>query len=242
MPTLETNGTSFTLQIPSQEGEDGFWAKTTLKVSNEYLSYAETGRNISREELETLCSALSRLLAGGYDRTYTLNFEKAGLTVDLYAYTENGCAVSREERRKNDCVMSVRLLLRSSDGTRFLGGVYSLFFHRKEIEKFAEELSREYEAAFAHLLRGKGEFHFAGVSPKGYRGCNYLYYDPTGKVEQGDYVWVTMGRHHTEQIVYVDSVRDYTAENAPYNPKTVKQVLRMATGKEVRALLNEELE
>ena len=105
--------------------------------------------------------------------------------------------------------MIVRLLMRSQE-KKFLGGVYSFMLH------------------------GSGQYHFVGVSPRGYRGCNYWYLDPSGTVEKGDYVWVCMGRHNREQIVYVDSVKDFEERTAPYNPKIVKQVLRKATKREIK--------
>ena len=76
-----------------------------------------------------------------------------------------------------------------------------------------------------------------GVSPLGYEGCNYWYLDESGAVKKGDFVWVRMGRRNLEQIVTVDSVRHFGGENAPYEPSSVKRVLRIATDEEVIELL-----
>ena len=47
-----------------------------------------------------------------------------------------------------------------------------------------------------------------------------------------------MGRRNIEQVVYVDSVKYFEEENAPYSPQRVKQVLRKATKEEIeRAIL-----
>ena len=129
--------------------------------------------------------------------------------------------------------MAIRLLMRSKDKKRLFGGVYSFLFHREDIEYFSSKLREEFDEAFAHLIPGRGKHLFVGVSPRGYTGCNYWYLDPTGKVQAGDYVWVRMGRRDTEQIVYVDSVRRFQDDYAPYDPAKVKQVIRKATKEEL---------
>jgi hypothetical protein len=45
-----------------------------------------------------------------------------------------------------------------------------------------------------------------------------------------------MGRHNTEQIVHVDSVKYFSDDDAPFPPARVKQVLRKATPKEIKKL------
>ena len=69
---------------------------------------------------------------------------------------------------------------------------------------------------------------------RGYKGCNYWYLDPSKKVKAGDYVWARMGKHNTEQIVYVDSVRYCTEDTAPYDPLRVRKILRKATIEELQ--------
>ncbi len=232
MPTVALQGTTLTVSVLPAEKKEVFWTDTEIVIQNEYLKYADRGKRISREEMEGWLSAAYRLLAGGYEKAHSLAFECAGLAVDLYPPTENGLPVSREERRNRDCVMALRLLMRSRDGN-LLGGVYTLLLHREEIARFADGLSEEYERAFAKHKPRKGKYLFAGVSPLGYKGCNYWYYDPTGKTKKGDFVWVVMGRHKREQIVLVDSVRFYNDDDAPYNPATVKKVLRKAKKEEM---------
>lgn len=237
MATIDLQGTTFTVSVlPMKLFSKGYWARTEVAIKNEYVTYAEIGENISREELNEWIFAMFRLLAGAYGREYALSFEKAGLAIDLYPHTENGNEVSRQERRDNDCVMAIRVLMRSSDKKQFLGGVYSLLLHRKDIETFATALREEFDAAFAKLLPDKGKYLFVGVSPMGYKGCNYWYLDKSGTVKSGDYVWVRMGRHNTEQIVYVDSVKYCNDDTAPYNPERVKQVLRKATDDELKKI------
>lgn len=234
MPTLDLQGTKFTFSVlPAMFGGKD-WATTKITIENEYLSYEDKGKYILREDLEEWIFAMSRLLAGAYGKEYSLSFQKAGIAVDLYPYTDGGNEVSREERRANDCVMTIRLLMRSTDKKRFLGGVYSVMLHRAEIEEFATALRNEFDKAFARYGIGKGKYLFVGVSPRGYRGCNYWYLDPTGTSLPGDYVWVRMGRHNTEQVVYVDSVKFCDEDNAPYSPHRVKQVLRKATEEETK--------
>ena len=238
MPTLDLQGTKFTfLALPLNSSSNGYWARTELALSNAYVSYRETGENISLEELEEWIVSMCRLLAGAYANEYNLSFEKAGIAIDLYPYTQNGKETTREERRRNDCVMAIRLLMRSPDEKSFLGGVYTLLLHRKEIENFALKLREEFDEVFGKHVHGIGKYLFVGVSPLGYKGCYYWYLDKTEAVTAGDYVWVRMGRHNIEQIVYVDGVRYCNEDTAPYDPARVKQVLRKATEEEIKALL-----
>lgn len=233
MPTINFQGTKFTFSVVSNIFQDRDWVSTKIAIENEHVFYEDKGKYILRDELEEWLFAMSRLLAGAYGKEYSLSFQKAGIAIDLYPHTDGARALSREERRNNDCIMVIRLLMRSRDKKQFLGGVYSVVLHRADIEDFATELRQEFNKAFARFGNGKGEYLFVGVSPREYRGCNYWYFDPTGTCLPGDYVWVRMGRHNTEQIVYVDSVKFCDKENAPYPPDKVKQVLRKATEQEL---------
>ena len=231
MPTLDLQGTKFTFSILPTSKKD--WAITKIAVQNEYISYEDEGKYVLREDLEEWLFAASRLLAGAYGKEYSLEFSQAGIAVDLCPHTDGVREISRAERRQKDCVMRISLLMRSKSKKNFFGGVYSLLLHRAEIEVFVEELRKEFDTAFSKYGFGRGKYLFVGVSPQGYRGCNYWYLDPTGTTLPGDYVWVRMGRHNTEQIVFVDIVRFFNADTAPYPPDRVKQVLRKATQEEI---------
>lgn len=233
MATMNLQGTRFCFRILPESGNGNF-INAEIEISNEYLSYKRVCADMTFDETEEWLFAMNRLLAGAYGKECSLLFEKAGIAVDLYPYTDDGKAVERAERREKDCVMIMRLLLKSSDGKEFLGGVHSFLFHRKEIENFASQLREEFDQYYAQRGHGTGKYLFVGVSPQGYKGCNYWYLDPSESTRAGDYVWVRMGRHNTEQVVYVDSVRRFDGESAPYDPSAVKQVLRKATDKEIK--------
>ena len=238
MPITDIQGTIFTCEVlPPKTALDRAWVRLRITLKNDYVSYEEVQRIVLLEDIEEWIFAMHRLLAGAYAKEYSLSFEKAGLAVDLYPNggCENGKPLSRRERREKDCMMAVRLLMRSQDKKSFLGGVYTLLFHREELSAFAAALRAEFYAAYPDYEQGKGKLTFVGVSPLGCAGCNYWYYEETGDVQAGDYVWVRMGKHHTEQIVCVDCARQFTEMNAPYDPERVKRVLRMATDEEVQA-------
>lgn len=236
MPTVDIQGTKFTFSVlPLKWLTSDFKARVEIRIENKYVSYAYEEKEILASELEEWIFSMFRLLAGAYKREYSFVFENTGIAVDLYPHTENGGEVSREERRKNDCVMAFRLLMRT-EKKGFLGGVYTFLLHREDILAFATKLREEYEKVFIKRIHGRGKNHFAGVSPLGYKGCNYWYLDESGKVKAGDYVWVQMGRHNTEQIVYVDSVRYFAEDTAPYPVNRVKKILRAATEEEIKNL------
>lgn len=229
MATMDVQGTEFSFSLlPLKAFSSARYARARVEIHNEYVHCAYTMENILREDMEEWIFCMFRLLAGAYGTEYSLHFERTGMRVDLCPHTENGCEVSRQERRQNDCVMLISLALQSAKG-KFLGGAQSFIFHRKEIQEFATALREEFYQIFAKYAKGRGKHLFVGVSPLGYPGCNYWYLDPTGKTQAGDRVWVRMGRHNTEQVALVDGVRRFTDDTAPYSPERVRQILRSAT-------------
>ena len=235
---MDVRGTTFDVSVlPVRGFLRSARAKTEIVVKNEFVNYREVGRTMLKDELENWITAMFRLLAGAYGKPYSLSFDGAGFAVDLVPYTENGGEVSRQKRRENDCVMSISLLMRTRNRKKLLGGVYTVALHRKEIECLATKLKNEYETSYAGFRKKRGKYLFAGVSPLGYVGCEYFYLDPSKSVAAGDYVWVCMGRHNLEQIVYVDSVRWHSDKTAPFPPDRVKCVLRKAAKEEVQTAL-----
>ena len=235
MAELILQGTKFTFSLlPLKLLAKEEFARVEIAVENEYISYKQTEKQLSAERLEEWIFCMFRLLAGAYKREYSLQMEEAGIAIDFYAHTKEGNEVALEERRKGDCVMAIRMLMRSKK-KNFLGGVYSLLLHRKEIELFAQALREEYDKIFVKRVHGRGKHLFVGVSPLGYFGCNYWYFDASGEAKAGDYVWAEMGSHNTKQIVYVDSVRYFDENTAPYNLDSVKQILCDATAEEVES-------
>ena len=238
MATIEIQGTSLSLSVlPLRFWSKGFWARTELRFENEHIHYRTVGDSMQRELLEEWIFSMFRIVAGGFQKEYTLLFQKAGLAVDFYPYVkEDGTEATREERREHECCMVIRFLMRAKATHRFLGGVHSMILHREDIKVFATALKTEFDEIFSEINIGKGKYLFVGVSPWGYKGCNYWYYDPTGETKAGDSVWVRMGKHDLEQIVHVDGVRYFHENTAPYDPATVKRILRKATEAEVAQL------
>ena len=238
MPTIELQGTQFTCGVRKPKNiEESAWVHLRFALKNEYLEYEDTIR-VLPEDVEEWLFSMSRLLAGGYARSYSISFENTGVAVDLYPYVgqDGARATTHRQRRENTCAMALRILMRSQSTRCYLGGVYTLLFGREEISAFVQALRAEFYAAYTVYAAGRGEYTFVGVSPLGYQGCNYWYYDETGEVKSGDFVWVRMGKNATEQIVLVDCARRFTLEAAPYDPKRVKKVLRKATPEELAAV------
>jgi hypothetical protein len=233
MPKINVSGTLFTLNIlpPNLFGK-GFWAKTEIAIENEYVSYRKINKRFTRDELEHWIFTICRFLAGAYARSYTLNFETVGLTAVFVPYEAEGGEATREELRRNDCVMVLRFpMLTNEDKT--LGGAFSILLHREELKEFVNGLRAEFDAAYEKFEPKKGKYCYVGISPLGYEGCNYWYLDKTNSVKKGDFVWVRMGRHDTLQIAFVDRVRYFDDETVPYDPERLKQVLKKATPKEL---------
>ena len=235
MAKIDLQGTTFTLAcLPPKPFLQGK-VRLRICVKNDYTDYQDE-RAVLFEDLEEFVFGMRRLLAGAYRSEYNVQFDRSGIAFDFYPYTKDGGETSREERRANDCVVAVRLLMRSADKRRFIGGVYTLLMHRADVESFSSDLWKEMQEIYPKRVHGRGKFVFAGVSPLGYSGCNYWYLDESKQVAQGDYVWVRMGKHNTEQIVLVDSVRRFTPITVPFDPNAVKRILRKATPEEIEKI------
>ena len=233
---LDFEGTKLTFSISlPDDNAGGFWVNTGIRLENEYTRY-EDEMKIPVDEIDEWVTTASRLLAGAYKQEYTLSFGAMGFAVDFYPHTENGMEVSREERRNNDCVMAIRLLMRTADKTSFLGGVYTFLVHRKDVARFAAEMRDALDFFYGRFAKTSGKYLFVGVSPLGYQNCSYWYLDESKTVEKGEYVWVRMGRRNTEQIVTVDRVRYCDENTSPFPPENVKRVLRKATQEEINEL------
>ena len=151
MATIEMEGTTFSFSVlPMKLFSKENLARTKIILKNEFIDY-EAEEVLVRDELEEWIFSMFRLLAGAYGKEHSLSFEKAGIAIDLYQHTDGGQEVSREERRKNDCVMAIRFLMRSKHKKRLMGGVYSLLLHREEIKRFATELRLEFDQVFAKV-------------------------------------------------------------------------------------------
>ena len=238
MPKIELQGTNFTCRIlPAKGAKESAYVHLSIAIENEYIRYEDVRRILPEDMEEWLC-AIYRLLAGAYSRPYSISFNGVGLSVDLYPSSDGEAAhpTSHRQRREKDCAMALRLLMRSADTHSYLGGVYTLLFQKQALQTFADALKAEFYALHSVYTAGRGEWTFVGVSPLGYQGCNYWYYDETGEVKSGDFVWVRMGKNATEQIVLVDCARRFASASAPYDPKRVKKVLRKATPEELAAV------
>ena len=75
---------------------------------------------------------------------------------------------------------------------------------------------------------------YVGVSPYPYKGKSYWYIDESGQTLPKTYVWVRMGRHDREQMVYVDCVRWFLEDEEPYPHDLAKKVLRQTTEDEAK--------
>ncbi|MBR4943281.1 MAG: hypothetical protein IKZ28_04540, partial [Clostridia bacterium] len=114
MAKIKVEGTEFSFSLlPVGILPSHSWAKVKIAVKNEFIAYEGRGKLILKEDLEEWIFSMFRLLAGAYGKERSVTFERAGFAVDFYPHTNNGKEVSREERRKNDCVMVIRLLMSS---------------------------------------------------------------------------------------------------------------------------------
>jgi hypothetical protein len=235
MAVFEQKGTTFTFSIVPPEGVwDKHWIRTKISIKNPFINYEEIGERLNVDEMNEWLCLIARFLAGAFPKTSEFVTEKLGLAADFYPYSKDNRELTRAECRSVDCVMALRLLFKDLDG-KFLSGIYTLLLHRAELSKLLAEFTEDLARYYPVPPTAKGKYLFVAVSPLGYLGCKYWYFDPTSTVNKGEYVWVRMGRHNTEQIVYVDDVR-YFNDDSPYDPTKVKQILRKATKKEIALL------
>lgn len=61
----------------------------------------------------------------------------------------------------------------------------------------------------------------------------YSYLDENRIADYDTYVWVPVGSDNKERLAYVVDIGEYTADNVPYPLEKTKNILRVATEKEV---------
>ena len=93
-------------------------------IVNNSVKYFDTDVVVVRAELEAWCFEMRRFLAGAYTKERSLLFEGAGFSVDFFV-SEDVEKKTRQQRREEDCIMAVRLLMRSKDKSSYMGGVYT---------------------------------------------------------------------------------------------------------------------
>ncbi len=163
----------------------------------------------SYDEVDAFLISVRRFLAGAYNDEATILF--AGVEVVLIPDNKTVC-------------------FRFDNATVKMDG--------REAGELSLALRSQLERSGVRDESGEEKYRFVGVSPRGNRGCYYWYLDPTFSVCEGDYVWVKMGRHNTEQVVYVDGIRRCGEENVPYPVQRAKHVLRKATEREIETYRN----
>ena len=263
---LQLNGTEVEFSILSSSGRD--WVDIRFLVTTDNIRFEKAGAYLTRNELEKFLSVTDFLLKGKIVRKYSLNWKKLGLKIVFVPNAEIGL-MCPEERELATCQMQFEIFTRNKDTGLWNATSVVVRLARVEIEKLLDGLLQEYIVAFGKpqekdkfsyfhnketeeqpliaetgtAQSDEGAYLYVGVSPRGSVGCNYWYVDEEKRTQANTYVWVTMGRRNTEQIVYVDSVRYCNASDAPYPINKTKRVLRQTTQEETEladALWDEE--
>lgn len=230
MATVTVQGTSFTFVLQEKPKHwDGYTLTVNMAVENEFIHYQRVCR-CNFDDIEEMLFCMFRLLAGGYRKEYVLRVEGTNAIVNFNPDIEAGVTeLTRTYLRSRNCKAVFNLLFFSAKAKNTLGGVYTIIIPKNALKLFALRLQEEYKPYAEELSKQRGKYMFVGVSPQGYKGCNYWYLDTQKKTKPNTFVWVKMGRGNTLQLVYVDSVRCYNADNAPYDVTLLKRVEKQAS-------------
>ena len=230
MATVTLQGTTFTLSLQEKPKRwDGYTVNVNLSVKNEFIQYQRECR-CNFADVETMLFGIFRLLAGGFRREFSLRLEGADAIVDFNPDIESGVTeLTRTYLRSRNCKAVFSVLFYSATEKNTLGGVYTIIIPKNALKLFVSALQEEYMPYAEELSKRKGKYMLVGVSPQGYKGCNYWYLDEHKKTKPKTFVWVKMGRGNTLQLVYVDSVRCYNEDEAPYDISLLKRVEKQAT-------------
>lgn len=238
MATVTLKGTTFTFAV---QEKPKFWDNYTLivkiAVKNEFVHY-ETERHCNFFDVEDALFCMFRLLAGGYRKEQSLRLEGANAILHFNPDIEEGVELTREYLRSRNSTLAFNLLFYSERERNTLGGVYSFLIPKTALRLFADSIKTELQPYADVISKRRGKYMFVGVTPQGYKGCNYWYLDPEKKTEPNTFVWVKMGRAQTLQLVYVDNVRYFNDEDAPYSVDAVKRIERQATPADIQQAKN----
>ena len=233
MAEITVEGTTFALTLEKKPLLwDGYSAVLRIAVKNEFINYENKCR-CSLEDVELIYFVLRRLVAGGYRKHVLMRLEGANLALDVDPHVDEGMELTREYLRAQPYTATFSLLLYSHAVANTLGGVFTFILNRDHVTPFADELQKELEPYQETISKRNGKYMFVGVSPQGYKGCNYWYFDPTKMTKPNTFVWVKMGRSKLEQLVYVDCVRYFRVEEVPYDIDRCSRVLKQATPQDI---------
>lgn len=210
---------------------DGSSVGVTIAVQNETVTYTSAPTRCDFEDLENLLYNIYRLIAGGHRKRKQTRVEgiDGWFIFDPIVDGDYGYP-SREFLRAQPFKMDMRLVL-SSKREQF--GEFAFSVDKEQLKVFAYQLNEELSPYLRALSKCHGKYMFVGVSPQGYKGCNYWYFDPEKKTQPNTFVWVKMGRNETLQLVYVDSVRRFNEYSAPCSIDTKKRVLKQANEEDI---------
>lgn len=234
MATVILRGTTFTFSVQEKPKRwDGYTLSVKISVKNEFIDYASE-RFCNYEDVEEMLFASFRLLAGGYRKEYTLRLDGVNAVLNFNPDIEEGVTeLTRTYLRSRDCKLMFNMLFYSNKEKNTIGGVYSVIIPRNALKLFAETLQTELRPYTDEQNKRRGKYMFVGVSPQGYKGCNYWYLDPEKKTKPNTFVWVKMGRGNALQLVYVDNVRRFDEVSAPYDVTLVKRIVGQATQEDI---------
>ncbi|MBR2023692.1 MAG: hypothetical protein IJ996_04160 [Clostridia bacterium] len=234
MASVTVRGTTFSF-FPQKKPLlwEGNFLNMKISVENEFIHYENVKNRCSFEEVEWLCISLHRLIAGGCRTARYFRIEGAHMSVAIDPGIKNAENCSRELLRAADYTVTISMVMYSQNAEKLMDGGYTLVLNREDIIAFASGLRADLAEYENSLSKRHGKYLFVGVSPQGYKGCMYWYFDPTNKTKPNTFVWVRMGNHKTLQLVYVDSVRRYNDYNTPCDVNGPKRVLKQATAEDV---------
>ncbi len=225
MATINLQDTIFTFTVQNKPKRwDGYGLYVRIAVENEFVHY-QSEHHCSFEDVENILFCMRRLLAGGYRKEISVRLEEMNAILHFEPnIPQNPPELTRTFLRSCESKLIWNLLFYSNSKQNTLGGVYTLFFSKIEVATFADVLQFELQAYVDERNARRGEYMFVGVSPQGYKGCNYWYLDTKKQTKTHSYVWVKMGKSSTLQLVYVDNVRYFSMAEAPYDVSSLKQV------------------
>ena len=211
---------------------DGYSLGMTIAVHNEFISYENSKHRCDFEEVEQFYFTLRRLIAGGYRSEPCFRIEGANMSVAIGLGVLNPENCSRERLRTANYTVTISLAFVSNLKNE-PNGAYTIVLHREEIKSLADGLQADLAEYANARSKRHGKYLLAGVSPQGYKGCNYWYFDPMGKTKPNTFVWVKMGKNKTLQLVYVDCVRKFNEYDTPHSVNGNKLVLKQATQEDI---------
>ncbi len=236
MPTLNIDGTEFTLSIKQYSkpeiGETYSWSEIEFVIKNEHTHYSICNELLMQEEVDKIINYLQDLIEDKIKEKYTLIFVEPDLEINIFPkkvdYTEKGRVYHGTGHGTFDGI--IEIIINFWHKGCLIGESYHIVLCFNEVVELLEGLKAEKDGL--PLPNENEKVYLIGVSkmetPEEIIWCYADGFD----WDDCRYYWIEDEQTKRELIVLEEVRRAYYKNNLPIPLNEIKTIKRRATAEE----------